>query len=77
MLSRNASVNRLEKDNEMKIAQNKEINDQLNGNKKITHQEYMLNTDMVITDCNKNKDDSSIHGNINNSCTARVVKQMK
>ena len=29
MLSRNASVNRLEKDNEMKIAQNKEINDQL------------------------------------------------
>ena len=29
MLNRNASVNRLEKDNEMKIAQNKEINDQL------------------------------------------------
>ena len=32
---------------------------------------------MVITDCNKNKDDSAIHGNINNSCTARVLKQMK
>ena len=29
MLNRNASVNRLKKDNEMKIAQNKKINDQL------------------------------------------------
>ena len=29
MLNRNASVNRLEKENAMKIAQNKKINDQL------------------------------------------------
>ena len=26
----------------------------------------MLNSNMVITDCDKNKDDTAIHGNINN-----------
>ena len=26
----------------------------------------MLNSNMVITDCHKNKDDTAIHGNINN-----------
>ena len=26
----------------------------------------MLNSNMVITDCKKNKDDNIIHGNINN-----------
>ena len=29
----------------------------------------MLNSNMVITDCNKNKDDTVIHGNINNKET--------
>ena len=41
-----------------------------NGNKKnviksTRHQEYMLNSNTVITDCDKNKDDNAIHGNIN------------
>ena len=41
-----------------------------NGNKKnviksARHQEYMLNSNTVITDCDKNKDDNAIHGNIN------------
>ena len=29
------------------------------------HQECMLNSNTVITDCDKNKDDNAIHGNIN------------
>ena len=28
------------------------------------HQEYMLNSNTVIIDCNKNKHDTVIHGNI-------------
>ena len=36
MLNRNASVNRLEKENEMEIAQNKKQNGSINGSKKIT-----------------------------------------
>ena len=34
--------------------------------RKSRHQDYMLNSNMVITDCDKNKDDTAIHGNINN-----------
>ena len=34
----------------------------INGNKKI-------NSNIVITDCNKNKDNTVIHGNINNKET--------
>ena len=30
------------------------------------HQEYMLNSIVVITDCNKSKNDTVIQGNINN-----------
>ena len=30
------------------------------------HQEYMLNSNMVVIDCDKNKDDTAIHENINN-----------
>ena len=41
----------------MKIAQNKKIT---------RGQEYMLNSNMVITGSKKNKDDTVIHGNINN-----------
>ena len=33
--------------------------------KSTRHQEYMLNSNTVITDCDKNKDDNAIHGNIN------------
>ena len=33
--------------------------------RKSHHQEYMLSSNMVITDCNKNKDDTVIHGNVN------------
>ena len=43
MFSRNVSVNSLEKENVVKIAQNKKINDQLMEVKKSHHQEYMLN----------------------------------
>ena len=50
----------------MKIAQNKKINDQLMGIRNSRHQEYMLNSNMLITDCDKNKDDTAIHGTINN-----------
>ena len=64
MLNRNASVNRLEKENEMKITQKKKRS--INGNKKMRHQEYMLNSIVVITDCNKSKNDTVIQGNINN-----------
>ena len=66
MLNRNTSVNKLERENEMKIAQNKKINDQLMGIRNSRHQEYMLNSNMSITDCDKNKDDTAIHGTINN-----------
>ena len=55
----------MKKENAMKIAQNKK-NDQLIEIRKSGHQEYMLNSKMVITDCDKNKDDTAIHGNINN-----------
>ena len=34
--------------------------------RKSRHQEYMSSSNMVITDCNKNKDDTVIHGNVNN-----------
>ena len=30
------------------------------------HQEYMLNSNMVTIDCDKNKDDTAIRRNINN-----------
>ena len=73
MLNRNASVNRLKKENAMKIAQNKK-NDQLMEIRKSGHQEYMLNSNMVITDCDKNKDDTAIHGNINNKKANERVK---
>ena len=73
MLNRNASVNRLKKENAMKIAQNKK-NDQLIEIRKSGHQEYMLNSNMVITDCDKNKDDTAIHGNINNKKANERVK---
>ena len=33
--------------------------------RKSSHQKYMLNSNMVITDSNKNKEDTSIHGNVN------------
>ena len=66
MLNRNASVNRLEKQEAMKIVQNKKINDQLLEIRKSCLHEYMSNSTMVITDCNKNKDDTVIQGNINN-----------
>ena len=33
--------------------------------RKSCHQEYMLNSNMVIIDCNKNKDCTVIHRNIN------------
>ena len=57
MLNGNASVNRLENENK--------INDQLMEIRKSSHQKYMLNSNMVITDSNKNKEDTSIHGNVN------------
>ena len=44
----------------------KKINDQLIEIRKSGPQEYMLNSNMVITDSIKNKDDAAIHGNINN-----------
>ena len=66
MLNRNASVNRLEKQEAMKIVQNKKINDQFLEIRKSCLREYMPNSTMVITDCNKNKDDTVIQGNINN-----------
>ena len=50
----------------MKIPQNKKINDQLMEIRKTSHQEYMLRSNMVITDCNKYKNDTVIHGNVNN-----------
>ena len=34
--------------------------------RKSRHQEHMLSSNMVITDCNKNKNDTVIHGNVNN-----------
>ena len=39
--------------------------------RKSRHQEYISN--MVITDCNKNKDDAIIHGNINNKETNEII----
>ena len=66
MLNRNASVSRLEDKNATKIAQSQKNKRSINVNKKTRHQEYMLNSDMVITDCNKNKDDTAMHRNINN-----------
>ena len=74
MLNRNASVNRLEKENAMKIAQNEKVNDQLTETRKSRHQEYMLNSHMVITNGDKNKDDTAIHGNINNKKANERVK---
>ena len=65
MLSRNASVNRLEKETAMKIAQNKKKIWSINGNKK-TRLKSWLNSNIVITESGKNKDDTAIHGNINN-----------
>ena len=38
------------------------------------HQEYMLNSNMVIADCNKNKDDTVIHGNINTGTNESINK---
>ena len=73
MLNRNASVNMLEKENMMKIAQNKKINDKLMEIRKSCHQEYMLNSNMVITGCNKNKDDTVIHGNTKNKETNESI----
>ena len=43
----------------MKIAQNKKINDQLMEIRKSRHEECMLNSNMVIIDCDKNKDDTA------------------
>ena len=34
--------------------------------RKSRHQEYMSSSNMIINDCNKNKDDTVIHGNVNN-----------
>ena len=42
ILNRNASLNRLEKENTMKIVQNKKINDQLVEIRKSHHKKYML-----------------------------------
>ena len=39
--------------------------------RKSRHQEYISN--MVITDCNKNKDDPVIHENINNKETNESI----
>ena len=39
--------------------------------RKSRHQEYISN--MVITDCNKNKDDTVIHENINNKETNESI----
>ena len=61
----NSSVNRLEKENSMKIAQNKKRNDQLMEIRKHVIKST-CNSNMVITDCDKIKDDTAIHGNINN-----------
>ena len=66
ILNKNALVNRLEKENAIKIVQNIKINDQLMEKRKSCHQEYMLSSNMVITDCNKNKDDTVIPRNVNN-----------
>ena len=41
--------------------------------RKSRHQEYMLNSHMVITDGNKNKDDTVIHGNIKNKETNESI----
>ena len=59
MLKMNPSVNRLEKENAMKIAHNKKVNDLLMEIGKSRHQEYMLNSKMVITECDNNKDDTA------------------
>ena len=72
-LNRNASVNRLEKDNAMKIAQCKKRS--IIGNEKTGHQEYMLNSSIVITDCNKNKGDTVIHRNIKNKKTNESINK--
>ena len=48
------------------MAASKKINDQLIEIRKSGPQEYMLNSNMVITDSIKNEDDTAIHGNINN-----------
>ena len=49
----------------MEIAKTKKLNDQL--------KEYMLNSNMVITNCNKNKDDTVIHGDVNNKETNESI----
>ena len=77
MLNRNVSVCSLEKENAMKISQNKKINDQLMEIRKSGHQKFMLNSNMVITDCNKNKDDIVIHGNINIKKTNESINNNK
>ena len=41
--------------------------------KKSLHPEYMLNSNMVITNCNKNKDDTEIHGNLDNRETTESI----
>ena len=58
----------------MKIAQNKKINDQLMEIRKSHLQEYMSDSNMIITDCNKNKYDTVIHRNINNEEIQGVPK---
>ena len=58
----------------MKIAQNKKINDQLMEIRKSRLQEYMSDSNMIITDCNKNKYDTVIHRNINNEEIQGVPK---
>ena len=73
MLNRNTSVNRLEKKNATKITQTKKINDQLMEIRKSHHQEYMLNSNTVINECNKYKDDTVMHRNINNKETNESI----
>ena len=48
----------------------KKINDHLIETR---HQEYMLNSNMSITNCNNNKDDTVIHGNISNKETNESI----
>ena len=43
------------------------------GNEEAGHQEYMLNYNIVITDCNKNKSDTVIHRNIKNKKTNESI----
>ena len=41
--------------------------------KKSRHPEYMLNSNMVITNSDKNTDDTAIHGNLNNKETTESI----